>query len=540
MMQRKMLSMSIMALLGLGTLTMADAAVVPAGTTLADQQQITRGNGSDPATLDPQLAESNEAFNIILDSFAGVVALDSEGKVHPELAEKWDNQDNKVWTFHLRPGLTWSNGQPITADDLVYSWQRLADPKTASPYQSYISAVHLLNADAVMSGKLPPSALGVKAIDPQTFQVTLSQPVSWFLQAAASPSFFPVNKKVVAQFGDQWTQPANIVVSGAFKPNKWVINERFVSVRNPHYWNNKTTVINQVTYLPIAEPSATLNRYQSGEIDITDTIPTVNFAQIKKAIPEQIKQTPLLGVYEYWFNMNKPPFNDPRVRMALNLAVDKSIITDKILGMGQKPAWTLMPLQIGGETYQPTEIAKWTPAQRIAQAKKLLAEAGFSAEKPLKAELLYNTSQDHLKIAIALSSMWKKNLGAQITMRNQEWKTLIQTQHSGDFQLIRQSWLGDYDAPPTFLNNFMTGNTQNDGKYSNAAYDKLVNAAAAEVDPVKAKADYQQALDILSHDVPAVPLYYYVQNILVKPWVGGVSVSRLGFYKTQDMYIRKH
>lgn len=188
-MQRKMLSMSIMALLGLGTLTMADAAVVPAGTTLADQQQITRGNGSDPATLDPQLAESNEAFNIILDSFAGVVALDSEGKVHPELAEKWDNQDNKVWTFHLRPGLTWSNGQPITADDLVYSWQRLADPKTASPYQSYISAVHLLNADAVMSGKLPPSALGVKAIDPQTFQVTLSQPVSWFLQAAASPSF---------------------------------------------------------------------------------------------------------------------------------------------------------------------------------------------------------------------------------------------------------------------------------------------------------------------------------------------------------------
>ncbi|MBT0726959.1 oligopeptide ABC transporter substrate-binding protein OppA [Rosenbergiella australiborealis] len=539
-MQRKILSISIMALLGLGAVSTTQAAVVPAGTILANQQQVTRNNGSDPATLDPQLAESNDAFNIILDSFVGAVALDSEGKVHPELAEKWDNQDNKVWTFHLRPGITWSNGQPITAQDFVYSWQRLADPKTASPYQSYISAIHILNGDAVMNGKLPPSALGVKALDAQTFQVTLSQPVSWFLQAAASPSFYPVNQQNVEKFGEKWTQPANIVVSGAFKPSKWVINERFVSERNPHYWNNASTVINKVTYLPIVEPSATLNRYQSGEIDITDTIPTVNFAQIKKTIPDQIKQTPLLGVYEYWFNLNKPPFNDQRVRMALNLAVDKSVITDKVLGMGQEPAWTLMPLHIGGETYQPTEIAQWTPAQRIAQAKKLLAEAGFSADKPLKAELLYNTQQDHQKIAIALSSMWKKNLGAQITLRNQEWKTLIQTQHNGDFQLIRQSWLADYDAPPTFLNNFMTGDTQNDGKYSNPNYDRLVNDAAEQTEPQKAKADYQQALDILSNDVPAIPLYYYVQNILVKPWVGGVFVSRLGFYKTQDMYIRQH
>ncbi|WP_241622202.1 peptide ABC transporter substrate-binding protein [Rosenbergiella australiborealis] len=539
-MQRKILSISIMALLGLGAVSTTQAAVVPAGTILANQQQVTRNNGSDPATLDPQLAESNDAFNIILDSFVGAVALDSEGKVHPELAEKWDNQDNKVWTFHLRPGITWSNGQPITAQDFVYSWQRLADPKTASPYQSYISAIHILNGDAVMNGKLPPSALGVKALDAQTFQVTLSQPVSWFLQAAASPSFYPVNQQNVEKFGEKWTQPANIVVSGAFKPSKWVINERFVSERNPHYWNNASTVINKVTYLPIVEPSATLNRYQSGEIDITDTIPTVNFAQIKKTIPDQIKQTPLLGVYEYWFNLNKPPFNDQRVRMALNLAVDKSVITDKVLGMGQEPAWTLMPLHIGGETYQPTEIAQWTPAQRIAQAKKLLAEAGFSADKPLKAELLYNTQQDHQKIAIALSSMWKKNLGAQITLRNQEWKTLIQTQHNGDFQLIRQSWLADYDAPPTFLNNFMTGDTQNDGKYSNLNYDRLVNDAAEQTEPQKAKADYQQALDILSNDVPAIPLYYYVQNILVKPWVGGVFVSRLGFYKTQDMYIRQH
>ncbi|WP_241607013.1 peptide ABC transporter substrate-binding protein [Rosenbergiella australiborealis] len=539
-MQRKILSISIMALLGLCAVSTTQAAVVPAGTILANQQQVTRNNGSDPATLDPQLAESNDAFNIILDSFVGAVALDSEGKVHSELAEKWDNQDNKVWTFHLRPGITWSNGQPITAQDFVYSWQRLADPKTASPYQSYISAIHILNGDAVMNGKLPPSALGVKALDAQTFQVTLSQPVSWFLQAAASPSFYPVNQQNVEKFGEKWTQPANIVVSGAFKPSKWVINERFVSERNPHYWNNASTVINKVTYLPIVEPSATLNRYQSGEIDITDTIPTVNFAQIKKTIPDQIKQTPLLGVYEYWFNLNKPPFNDQRVRMALNLAVDKSVITDKVLGMGQEPAWTLMPLHIGGETYQPTEIAQWTPAQRIAQAKKLLAEAGFSADKPLKAELLYNTQQDHQKIAIALSSMWKKNLGAQITLRNQEWKTLIQTQHNGDFQLIRQSWLADYDAPPTFLNNFMTGDTQNDGKYSNPNYDRLVNDAAEQTEPQKAKADYQQALDILSNDVPAIPLYYYVQNILVKPWVGGVFVSRLGFYKTQDMYIRQH
>ncbi len=539
-MHYRLLSTTFLALMSLGAASTIQAAVVPAGTQLAAQQQLVRGNGSDPATLDPQLAESNDAFNVILDSFAGLIALDAQGKVHPELASSWEDSNHTVWTFHLRPDIKWSNGQPITAQDLVYSWQRLADPKLASPYQSYVSTIHVKNADAVMAGKLPPSALGVAALDDKTFQVTLSQPVSWFLQAAASPSFFPVNRATVEKFGEKWTQPANIVVSGAYKPVKWIINERLISQRNPSYWNNASTVINQVTYLPIAEPSAELNRYQSGEIDITSTTPTVNYAQLKKSIPEQIKQTPLLGDYQYWFNTQKPPFNDQRVRMALNLALDRKIITDKVLGMGQTPAWMLMPLTVGGQTYQAPEMANWTASQRIDAAKKLLAEAGFSAAKPLNLELLYNTSQDHLKIAIALSSMWKKNLGAQVTLRNQEWKTLIQTQHSGDFQLVRETWIADYDAPPSFLNNYVTGNTQNVGKYSNPAFDRLIADAAQQTDEAKSKADYQQALTLLSHDVPAIPIYYFVQNNLVKPWVGGVEVNRLGLYKTQDIYIRQH
>ncbi|MEY8710225.1 ABC transporter substrate-binding protein [Mangrovibacter phragmitis] len=516
------------------------AATVPANVTLASKQVLVRNNGSEPATIDPQLAESNEAFNIILDCFSGLVNITPQGKIVPDLADKWENKDNTIWTFHLRPGIVWSNGKPVTADDVVFSWQRLVDPKTASPYASFAANAHILNAEAIAAGKMPASALGVKALNATTVQVTLSQPVSYFLQFVGHPSLFPVSKADVEKYGDKWTQPENIVTSGAYKPTQWVVNEKLVAERNDKYWDNKATVINQVTYLPIADQAAMINRYKTGEIDITDTIPTIQYQSLKKTYTNQIHSTDLLGVYYYKFNTAKAPFNDIRVREALNLALNKKIIAEKVVGQGQKPADTLMPLNIGGMKFTPPDYSTWSQEKRNAAAKKLLAEAGFNAQHPLSLNLLYNTSQDHQRIAIAATSMWKKNLGANVSMSNQEWKTMLETMRQGNFDLVRYTWLADYNEPSTFFNTFRTNDTQNTTRYSNPDFDKALKQASEDTSPAKIKQDYQTASDILSHDIPAIPVYYYVQNQLVKPFVGGFTVSPLGFYLTRDMYIIKH
>lgn len=516
------------------------AATVPANVTLASKQVLVRNNGSEPATIDPQLAESNEAFNIILDCFSGLVNITPQGKIVPDLADKWENKDNTIWTFHLRPGIVWSNGKPVTADDVVFSWQRLVDPKTASPYASFAANAHILNAEAIAAGKMPASALGVKALNATTVQVTLSQPVSYFLQFVGHPSLFPVSKADVEKYGDKWTQPENIVTSGAYKPTQWVVNEKLVAERNDKYWDNKATVINQVTYLPIADQAAMINRYKTGEIDITDTIPTIQYQSLKKTYTNQIHSTDLLGVYYYKFNTAKAPFNDIRVREALNLALNKKIIAEKVVGQGQKPADTLMPLNIGGMKFTPPDYSTWSQEKRNAAAKKLLAEAGFNAQHPLSLNLLYNTSQDHQRIAIAATSMWKKNLGANVSMSNQEWKTMLETMRQGNFDLVRYTWLADYNEPSTFFNTFRTNDTQNTTRYSNPDFDKALKQASEDSSPAKIKQDYQTASDILSHDIPAIPVYYYVQNQLVKPFVGGFTVSPLGFYLTRDMYIIKH
>lgn len=263
---------------------LTQAAMVPAGTQLAAKQEVIRNNGSEPASLDPHKVESDVEFNIISDIFEGLVSVDNDGKIRPRLAERWENDNNTRWVFHLRPGLVWSNGDPITAQDVVYSWRRLVSPATASPYESYLSNMHVLNAQAIIDGKKKPAELGIKALDTRTVEVSLDQPVSYFLQMLAHPALVPINKKDVEQFGDKWTQPANIVSSGAYKIDQWVVNEKVVAVRNSRYWDDAHTVVNKVTYLPVASGTADVNRYRAGEIDVTYTVPETLFKSLKKEL----------------------------------------------------------------------------------------------------------------------------------------------------------------------------------------------------------------------------------------------------------------
>lgn len=519
--------------------TAAWAANVPAGTQLAEKQELVRNNGSEPASLDPHKVESDVEFNIISDLFDGLVSVSPTGEIQPRLAEKWENKDNTVWTFHLRPGITWSDGTPITAEDIVWSWQRLADPKTVSPYASYPGSMRIVNGTDIAEGKKAPESLGVKAINDATLEVTLTQPNAAFLAMLAHPSLVPIDKVLVGRFGEKWTKPEHFVSSGAYTLSQWVVNERIVAVRNPHYWDNAHTVINKVTYLPISSEAADVNRYKAGEIDIVYTVPINQFAQLKKTLGSELDVSPQLATYYYQFNTTRPPFNDARVRRALNLALDKDIIAGKVLGQGQRPAWLISQPDIGGVKLQTPDYASWPMDKRIAEAKKLLAEAGFNDSHPLSFNLLYNTSESHQRIAIAASSMWKKNLGVEAKLQNQEWKTMLDTMHTHNFDAVRYAWIADYDDAATFLNTFRTGDSQNTTQYSNPDYDRaLVNAAKSKTAQERGKF-YQQAEDLLGRDVPAIPVYHYVRTHLVKPWVGGFTPDKLGYYYTKDMYIKK-
>ncbi|RAU38761.1 ABC transporter substrate-binding protein [Enterobacter sp. RIT418] len=537
---RNIFTLSVLTAAVLGASAPAWAANVPSGTALAEKQELVRNNGNEPASLDPHKVESDVEFNIISDLFDGLVSVSPKGEIQPRLAEKWENKDNTVWTFHLRPGITWSDGTAITAQDVVWSWQRLVDPKTASPYASYPGSMRIANAAEIAEGKASPESLGVKAIDDATLEVTLTQPNAAFLAMLAHPSLVPIDKVLVGRYGEKWTKPEHIVTSGAYKLSQWVVNERIIAERNPRYWDNAHTVINKVTYLPITSEAADVNRYKAGEIDIVYTVPINQFALLKKTLGSELDVSPQLATYYYEFNTARPPFNDARVRLALNLALDKDIIAEKVLGQGQRPAWLISQPDIGGVTLKNPDYASWPMDKRIAEAKKLLAEAGFNADHPLSFNLLYNTSESHQRIAIAASSMWKKNLGVEAKLQNQEWKTMLDTMHTHNFDAVRYAWIADYDDASTFLNNFRTGDSQNTTQYSNPAFDQAMSDAAKAKTAQARGTYYQKAEDLLSRDVPAIPVYHYVRTHLVKPWVGGFTPDKLGYYYTKDMYIKKH
>ncbi len=517
-----------MVLLAMGLAGAAQAATVPEGTQLADKQELVRSNGNEPASLDPHKVESDVEFNIISDLFDGLVAVKPDGSIEPRLAESWENKDNTVWTFHLRPGITWSDGSPITAQDVVWSWQRLVTPATASPYASYPGNMHIMNAADIALGKKTPDTLGVKAINDTTLEVTLTQPTSAFLAMLAHPSMVPLDKVLIGRYGDKWVKPEHFVGSGAYHLSQWVVNERIVAERNPRYWNDKQTVINKVTYLPIRSEAADVNRYKAGEVDIVYTLPINQFSQLKKTLGSEVDVSPQLATYYYEFNTTKAPFNDARVRRALNMALDKDIIADKVMGQGQRPAWVISQPEIGGVKLNGPDYASWPRDKRIAEAKKLLAEAGFNDAHPLSFNLLYNTSESHQRVAIAASSMWKKNLGVEAKLQNQEWKTMLDAMHTGNFDVVRYAWIADYDDASTFLNTFRTGDSENTAKYSNPDYDAALLDAAKTQDAAQRARDYQKAEDLLARDVPAIPVYHYVRTHLVKPWVGGFTPDRLG------------
>lgn len=517
------------------------AAELPAGVVLDARQDVVRHLKDEPVSLDPAKAVGLPEIQVIRDLFEGLVNEDAHGKPAPGVAESWHSNNFRIWTFKLRKDARWSDGSPVTAQDFVYSWRRLVNPQTASPFAWFAALAGIKNAFAIAKGNMALESLGVSALDNTTLRVQLERPVPWFPSLAANAALFPVRESNLARFGQSWTAPGQLVGNGAFVLRERVVNEKLVLTPNRQYWDNAKTVLKRVTFVPVNQESAATKRYLAGDIDITESFPKNLYHKLLKEIPRQVHTPPQLGTYYYAFNTQKGPTADVRVRQALTMSIDRRIVAQKVLGTGEKPAWHFTPDVTAGFSPERSPLETTPQAELNAQAKTLLQAAGYGPQRPLELSLLYNTSENHQKIAIAVASMWKKNLGVRVKLRNQEWKTYLDSRNSGDFDVIRASWVGDYNEASSFLSLLTSSHSGNIARFHDDAYDAaLAKAGSESLDAARNRA-YNIAENILLSRAPVAPIYQYTNARLIKPWVRGYPIDNPeDVAYSRMLYVIKH
>jgi len=492
------------------------------GEKLSDNQTYTFRMLDAVKTLDPTLIDSVDDQDVSRSLFEGLFNETSDGSLEPGVATGYDVSDDKTtYTFHLRPEAKWSNGDPVTAGDFVYAWQRLADPATASQYAWYLELAQVVNAADITAGKVKPADLGVKAVDDHTFEVKLIAPLPFFPKMLANASLFPIHKATVDKFGADWTKPENIVGNGAYLLKEHILGEKVVMVRNPAYWDNAHTIIDTVTGVTINDENAGLTRFLAGEVDRTD-VPAGQYPQMQKEHPDMARSTPYSCSYAFVVNMTKtgnPALQDVRVRKALSYAVNRDILVDNVLQGGQKPAYNWTHWAMNGFKMPDIDYSHWTQAERDAKAKELMAEAGYGPDHPLTIQYIYNTSEAHQKIAAATAQMWKQTLGVDLVLSNMEWKVFTDKRQAQDFELARTAWCADYNEASTFLDFLASYSNSNDGKYSNPEYDKLLKESKTAADP---NVMYTQAEEILAQDMPLIPVYHYAKVDMIQPDIRGL------------------
>ena len=485
------------------------------GEALADDQTFVYRILDEHSSVDPQVVEDVTGSELVRDLFEGLYNQDADGNLVPGVALSHTVNDTKdVYTFTLRDNAKWSNGDPVTAHDFVYAWKRAVDPELASPYAWYVELMSIQNGADIIAGNTAIDELGVKAIDDHTLEVSLSASLPYFPTMVTHATTFPVHKGTVEAHGADWTKPGNIVSNGAYVLTEHIPNERSVRERNSMYWDNDATILEKVVALVISDENVALTRYRADELDKTE-IPAGQYPALRVEFPEQAISVPRLCNYYITFNMSETgpeATKDVRVRKALALAIDRDIITEKVTAGGQFPAYTFTPGATAGFEIPEVEIATMSQADRDAMAKELMAEAGFGPDNPLNFGVLYNTSEAHKKIFVAVTQMWKQKLGVQAELANMEWKTFLDARGKQDFDLARGAWCGDYNEASTFLDLLTTPSGYNDGKYSNARVDELMTSAKESDNPQPLYTEVEQ---ILAEEQPIIPIYHYALSIML-------------------------
>lgn len=497
---------------------------------------LQRGLAADAETLDPQKGRSTQAADIQRDIGEGLFTYALGSVPEPAAVERWEmSGDGLTYTFYLREGLRWSNGDAVTAEHFVAGMRRLVDPATAAFYAEMLIDVE--NAEGIISGDIPVSMLGVEATDDRTLVMRLVRPTPYLVGILAHPSTFPVHTPSLAEHGEQFARPGKYVSNGAYVLDAWIPGSLISLKRNEHYWNNAATAIDAVNYHVLVQDTAELNRYRAGELHVTSTVPSDSFAQVREEFGDQLRVAPFLAIYYLGYNLTKPPFKDnPALRQALAMAIDREELTGKVTARGETPAYSWVPPGIAG--YEPVRMgfAALGKEEREQLARRLYKEAGYGEDNPLEVELRYNTSDTHRRIVVAVQSMWREVLGFEATLVNEEFQVLLANMRDAEVtQVFRSSWVGDYIDPNTFLAVLRGNNPQNMPRYQSAEYDDFMARAGAQVDPAQRKLYLEEAERVMLGDYPVIPLYFYVTRNLVHPDIEGWGDNPLDYHYSQRL-----
>jgi len=493
-------------------------------------------NGAEPETLDPALITGQPEGRIANALFEGLTAFNAKAQAVPGVAERWDvSADKRIYTFHLRNNARWSNGDTVTANDFVKSWQRTLAPETASEYAYQL--YYIKNGKAFNEGKLRDfSHVGVRVLDALTLEVTLENPTPFFLDLCAFTTFLPAHIDTVHRFGDDWIKPGKMVSNGAYQLADWRINDRVRLAKNPHYWNAAHVAMRTIDVLPSARANTAFNYYATGLADLMmdkGLAPTPLMDELKKRA--DFHSAPFLGTYFIRFNASRPPFNDVRVRKAFSLVIEKNLLVEKITKAGEVVAQSLVPPGCAGYQPPPSELAR-----DPQQARRLLAEAGYLDGKnfPLVSYLYKGDSDVDRDLAVELQGMFARELGVNIQLQGQEWKVYLRSMSSLDYDLCRSSWVGDYNDPNTFLDMFVTNGGNNRTGWSDPKYDDLIALAARETDLRFRFETFKKAEHMLiSEAAPICPLYFYVGiQFYDATRLGGIEANLLDEHPLREMF----
>jgi oligopeptide transport system substrate-binding protein len=479
------------------------------------------GNGDEPQDLDPHTVQGTPEHKIFLSLFEGLLSRNPDGQEPlPGVAERWETSaDNLVYTFHLRENARWSNGDPVTASDFVGSYKRMLTPELGAQY-AYMLYM-MAGAEDYHRGRLKDfSQVGVKAINERTLQITLRQPATFFLPALLHYAWHPVHLRTIEKHGGltrrgtAWTRPENFVSNGPFILKEWRPHQRIVVERSPTYWDKERVALDQIHYHPVNSSETEDRMFRTGQLHVTATLPLNKLAVYKREMPHAVRADPWCGTYFYRFNVSRKPFQDVRVRRALMLAIDRESLVRNITLAGEQPAYHLVPPNVHG--YNSRHRLK----EDVAEARRLLAEAGYPNGQGFpRVELNFNTYEKHRTIAEAIQQMWRRNLGIDVSLDNQEWRVYMANQNASNFDIQRGGWLADYLDPHVFMDLWQTDGGNNHTRWSNPEYDKLL-AQALDAASQEARYEiYQQMEKILIDEAPFIPLFFYVHTRLIDPRV---------------------
>jgi oligopeptide transport system substrate-binding protein len=501
------------------------------------------GNGAEPQSLDPHLAGGAVDHNVLCTLYEGLVTLDEETFApRPGAAERWDiSPDGLTYTFHLRRGAQWSNGDPLTARDFLFSFRRALSPALGSEYKDALFPVR--NAEAFARGRVTDFAqVGFRAPDDFTLEIALAQPTAYFLTVLRTNVCFPVHAASVERGGARlddrtakWSRTAPLVGNGPFRLREWRDHRHIAMEKNPHYWDAARVRLNEVVFYPSESIQSQELSFRAGQLHTTWDVPLSKLDAYRQDAPALLRVEPYFESYFFRFNTTRAPFADARVRRALALAIDREAIVKNILRGGQTSAHALTPPGLAGYT-PPAGLAR-----DLAAAKRLLAEAGFPAGRSFpRVELTTISSEINQRIAEAVQQMWRRDLGIEITIIQKEFKILLQAIDNAvlDFAVARGRWIAEYPDPLTYLSIFTAGNGVNGTGFADPAYDALIAAAARAPTPAARLAALQRAESYLLERTPIAPIYWGARTTLVAASVRGWKHSPLGFHNYKDVWLQ--